>query len=147
MKYCDIESIWTVDLDALSKADCGRVYFERAKQIIEEVLADPKARTMAINGNRIRRKYLVLRIGCGPAVTTQNPKIVELLAATDAQLSLELGCDSPTWRTLECQSHEVTELKATIAVLRRRLHSTTAEGVALRRLLRRRRTPVLSYSA
>ena len=41
MRFADVVNIWTDDLSVLSNADRGRVYFERAKQVVREALADP----------------------------------------------------------------------------------------------------------
>lgn len=89
MKFADIENIWTADLSALPNADRGRVYFERAKQVVGDALADPAERERAVEGTRFRRAYLVERIGCRPAVATQNPKVRELLADADRRLERE----------------------------------------------------------
>ena len=83
MRFDEIENIWTMDLSELSNADRGRVYFERAKQVVREALSDPAKRLQAVDGRRFRRSYLVEKIGCQPAVTTQNPKIKRLLVETD----------------------------------------------------------------
>jgi len=91
MRFADVDNIWTDDLSVLSNADRGRVYFERAKQVIRETLADPVKREQAVQGQRFRRAYLVERIGCRPAVTTQNPKIRALLVDTDRHLKQEKG--------------------------------------------------------
>ena len=90
MRFDEIENIWTMDLSELSNADRGRVYFERAKQVVREALSDPAKRLQAVDGRRFRRSYLVEKIGCQPAVTTQNPKIKRLLVETDEQLASEL---------------------------------------------------------
>ena len=89
MRLAEIENIWTSDLSALSNVDRGRVYFERAKQVVDESLVDPVERERAVRGRRFRRAYLVERIGCRPAATTQNPKIRRLLADTDRRLEQE----------------------------------------------------------
>lgn len=89
MRFADIDNIWTVELSDLSNADRGRVYFERAKQIVAEALADPTKGEFAVSGKRFRRDYLVERIGSQPAVTTQNPKIKQLLAEADQRLGQE----------------------------------------------------------
>jgi|GEM_PF-1034173 len=99
MRFADVENIWTVDLSALSNADRGRVYFERAKQVIREALADPVERERAVQGQRFRRAYLVERIGCRPAVTTQNPKIRALLIDTDRHLEQERGSEEGAERS------------------------------------------------
>lgn len=91
MRFADIDNIWRVDLSALSKADRGLVFFERAKQVVGEVLADPASQRKAIKGKRFLRSYLVEKIGCQPAVTSQNPKIRQLLVDTDQRLAQEEG--------------------------------------------------------
>ncbi len=92
MRFADIENIWRVDLCDLSNADRGRVFFERAKQVIDEVLIDPVEQARAIKDKRFLRSYLVEKIGCQSAVTSQNPKIRQLLIQTDQHLELEDGC-------------------------------------------------------
>lgn len=89
MKFTSIENIWTVDVSLLSNADRGRVYFERAKQIVAQALTDPSERKVAVVRARFRRTYLAAKIGAQSAVTTQNPKIRQLLGEVDALLSME----------------------------------------------------------
>lgn len=137
MKFADIENIWTVDVATLSNADRGRVYFERAKQVVAEALADPAKRKNAVDGKRFRRDYLVEKIGSQPAVTTQNPKIKGLLSDTDRRLGVEAErLATAVRRTPGSQSAEVTELRGTIDMLRRRVEVQAAEIVDLRRKLR-----------
>lgn len=137
MKFTDIENIWTVEVAALSNADRGRVYFERAKQVVADALADPAKRENAVDGKRFRRDYLVERIGSQPAVTTQNPKIKDLLKDTDRRLGEEAErLAVAVRRTPGSQSSEVTELRGTIDMLRRRVEVQAAEIIDLRRKLR-----------
>lgn len=86
MKFADIENIWTVDITCLSNADRGRVYFERAKQVVDVALSDSAEFDRARKGRRLRRTYLIEQINCQPGVTTQNPKIKALLFETDARI-------------------------------------------------------------
>lgn len=88
MRFADIANIWTVDVRLLSNADRGRVYFERAKQVISEAFDDPAKLAKAVNGTSFRRTYLTEKIGCQPAVAQQNPKVRSLLADTDRKLKL-----------------------------------------------------------
>ncbi len=89
MKLSDIGNIWSADLSLLSNADRGRVYFERAKQVVKSALSNPKERRLAIVGNRFRRDYLAQKIGCAYSATSQNPRIRSLLIDTDAALMEE----------------------------------------------------------
>lgn len=136
MRFADLESIWVDDLSQLSNADKGRVYFERAKQVVGEALADPKKRALAVTGKRFARTYLIERIGCQPAVPQQNTKIRMLLRATDAVLAREASAVSSTHRLPRSESAEVTELRATIDALRRRVEIIDTENAELRRKLR-----------
>jgi len=86
MKFHAIDNIWTVDLSLLPNADRGRVYFERAKQVITITLLDPIERQKAVHRGRFRRSYLIAQIGAQPAVVTQNPQIKELLTLVDRML-------------------------------------------------------------
>lgn len=99
MKFGDLDNIWTSALGDLSNADKGRIYFERAKQVVAEALADPKKRAKAFSGKRFRRTYLVKHIACQPAVPWQNPKIRALLADIDAAITRQSTagseCSSP----------------------------------------------------
>lgn len=87
MKFRDIANIWSEDLRALSNADRGKVYYERAKQVVSESLTDSTKRAKAVYGHRLRRRYLIEEIGCSASAVTQNPKIRLLIAQTDKQLS------------------------------------------------------------
>jgi hypothetical protein len=136
MRFADLESIWASDLSSLSNADKGRVYFERAKQVVTEALADPKKRAQAVSGKRFLRTYLIEKIGCQPAVPQQNTKIRSLLADTDAALGREATSASSNRPMPGSQTPEVTELRATIDALRRRVEVINTENVELRRKLR-----------
>lgn len=136
MRFADLENIWTDDLSALSNADKGRVYFERAKQVVQEALIDPKKRVRAVSGKRFVRTYLIEKIGCQPAVPQQNTGIRLLLADTDAALGREAAASTSTRRLPGGQSAEVTELQGTITALRRRVEIIDTENAELRRKLR-----------
>lgn len=86
MKFADIENIWSTDLKQLSNADRGRLYFERAKQVVDVSLSDPTKFDRATRGRRFRRSYLIEEVGCQPAVTTQNPRIKALLNEADTRI-------------------------------------------------------------
>jgi len=140
MRFADIENIWTVDLTSLSNVERGRVYFERAKQVVGEALADPVKRDRAVRGGRFRRAYLVEQIGCQPAVTTQNPKVRRLLADTDRQLArLRTEGTSVEQHASEGRSTDVIELQTTVETLLQRVEAQAAEIVSLRYELRRER--------
>lgn len=147
MRFDQINNIWTVDLSALSNADRGRVYFERAKQVVREALSNPAERLQAVEGRRFRRSYLVDQIGCQPAVTTQNPKIKRLLVETDEQLASEMEQARGRGRpTPGAQSSEVAELRSTIDKLQRLLDVQAAEITDLRRQLREAGWPELELA-
>lgn len=136
MRFEDIENIWTVNLSTLSNAHRGRVFFERAKQVVSEALECPELRALAVDGRRFRRDYLVTKIGSQPAVTTQNPKIKQLLADTDRRL----GGDSKTKETHArpvpgAQVGKEHDLQTTIDALRRKVEIQAAEISDLRRKL------------
>ena len=86
MRFTDIDNIWAVDVEALSNADRCRLYFERAKQVVANATSDPAERRRAVKDRRFQRAYLIEKIGCGPAVMVQNPRIKKLLADTDLLL-------------------------------------------------------------
>lgn len=134
MKFADIVNIWTVDLDLLSNADRGRVFFERAKQIVTTALSNADERERAITGNRVRRVYLVEKIGCKPSVPTQNPRIKHLLAETDRALEREASVGKSTMRSKGLTAREAAKLIATIEALRRQIHEQRLEIAKLRRL-------------
>lgn len=147
MRFDEVANIWTVDLSALSNADRGRVYFERAKQVVREALSDPAERLQAVEGRRFRRSYLVDKIGCQPAVTTQNPKIKRLLVETDERLASELAQAEGRGRpTPGAQSAEVAELRSAIDKLQRRVDVQAAEIADLRRQLREAGWPELELA-
>jgi integrase len=134
MIFADIENIWTVDLATLSNADRGRVYFERAKQVVADVLIDSRERGVAIRNARFSRSYLVGKIGCQPAVTTQNPKIKQLLSRTDKRLMEE--ADRPGTaaerRIQGSSSSGMAKLRATIDTLCRRVEVQASSDVEVR---------------
>lgn len=136
MRFEDIDNIWDVDFGKLSRADHGKVFFERSKQIIAEVLADKGLQKQAVRGSKFSRSYLTSRIGSGPAVTTQNPNIKELLRDADHALSGADKANQSEQVVPGQQSSEVIELKATIDALRRRLTLREAENADLRAKLK-----------
>lgn len=91
MRFRDVENIWDVHLEQLSKRDIGKIYVQRAAQVIAKSLKDPKLRGQAVYKNRFRRDYLVKEIGCGSAATAQNPALRTLLDQTDAKLASKIG--------------------------------------------------------
>lgn len=90
MKYSSLENIWTVDVSVLPNADRGRVYYERAKIIINDTFSDPVELEKARIGKRFSRTYLVNKIGCQRGVVTQNPNIRRMLIEVDKRVSLLL---------------------------------------------------------
>ncbi|MDR6661330.1 hypothetical protein J2W51_003916 [Tardiphaga robiniae] len=139
MRYAEIDNLWTVELSTLSNADRGRVFFERAKQVIEETLLDDKLRSVAVAGGRFRRNYLASKIESGRAAMNQNPRIKGLLAAIDGQLSIEsdaVGVQEFD-ETLD-QGQSYAELTLMVQELRGELIRKTTEASELKRLLRRR---------
>lgn len=143
MRYDEIENIWTVDLRALSNADRGKVFFERAKQIVGKSLASPSTHAEAFRHGRYSRSYLVERIGAQPAVTTQNPGIKDLLRKADERLSGGLTAavrdDSrvPSVRpTPGARSAREAELQSVVDDLRRVNEVQAAELDDLRRIVR-----------
>lgn len=99
MKFEEVDNIWVVDVEALSNSDRGRLYFERAKQVVATATSDPNERRRAVKRGRLKRAYLVEKIGCGSAVMAQNPKIRKLLADTDLLL-----CEADS--RLRCREHD-----------------------------------------
>lgn len=89
MKFRSIVNIWTVDVSLLSNSDLARVYFERAKQVVAWALTDSAERQIAVVRSRLLRAYVAKKIGAQYAVTTQNPKIRQLLAQADALIIAE----------------------------------------------------------
>ncbi len=136
MKFADIENVWSVDVKLLSNADRGRVYYERAKQVIGEALTDPKERSTAVAGRRFSRAYLVRNIGCAASVATQNPKIKALLADADGQLAAQAsGLGSVAISKPHEQVAELSKLQAAAAVLQRRVDQQAKVIAELRRKL------------
>ncbi|NUU41856.1 hypothetical protein [Tardiphaga robiniae] len=137
MRYREIENIWTVDVSALSNADRGRVFYERAKQIAEEALTDPTARSVAVVGSRLRRKYLASKIGSGTSVMNQNPRIKRLLASIDEDLLSEAQRGGPEDDGVNSgEDFKVSELVGRLRDLREKLRLKTAEVSKLRRQVR-----------
>lgn len=136
MKFADIENVWSVDVKLLSNADRGRVYYERAKQVIGEALTDPRERPAAVEGRRFSRAYLVKKIGCTASVPTQNPKIKALLVDTDGQVAAQasgLGIGG-ILKPYE-QVTELSKLRAAAAALQRRVDEQAKLIAELRRKL------------
>ena len=138
MKYEDIENIWSTKLDGLSRADRGRIYFERAKQVVARALADPVSHPQSVRGGRFNRTYLIGEIHAGPAVAVQNPKIRDLLEQADKQLGrLAFHSQALARRPMPGGGSGQTEdLQAIIDELRRTNEIQAAENTDLKRKLR-----------
>ena len=137
MKFADIENVWSVDVKQLSNADRGRVYYERAKQVVSQALTDPKERSSAVEGRRFRRAYLVEKIGCAASVPTQNPKIKTLLTDADRHVVAQLGSSGSERRSAPNERMaELNRLQAVVAALQRRVQEQAELIVELRRKLR-----------
>ena len=137
MKFADIENVWSVDVKLLSNADRGRVYYERAKQVVGEGLSDPKERSSAVEGRRFRRTYLIEKIGCAASVPAQNPKIKALLADADRRVVAQLG--SPGFGSRSARDERMAELnrlRVVAAALQRRVEEQEELIDELRRKLR-----------
>lgn len=138
MRFKDIENVWTVDLRLLSNADRGRVYYERAKQVIGDALASPGEFVGAVEGKRFRRAYLIEKLGCAASVTTQNPKIKALLVDADRLIADKASMSSSTTGT-KPRKHltELKELRSLAAALQRRVDEQAALITKLQRAIRR----------
>lgn len=137
MKYDEIDNIWTADLDALSRADRGRIYFDRAKQVVKKALDDPSGHAEAFRAGRLNRTYVTDEIGAGPAVATQNPRIRDLLAAADGQVARMSPVKKDRSRPSPGGgSGQDDDLQAIVDELRRVNEIQAAEIVDLRRKLR-----------
>lgn len=86
MRFSEVANIWSVNLNELSNADIGLVYYERAKQVIFEALCDPSPKAPLEQAVRFPRWYLSAQIGCCASVLTQNRRIRSLLIEVDDQL-------------------------------------------------------------
>lgn len=76
-----------MDVEALSNSDRGRLYFERAKQVVATATSDPNERRRAVKRGRLKRAYLVEEDWLwfsGDGV--KNPKIRKLFVDTDLLL-------------------------------------------------------------
>lgn len=135
MKLADIDNIWSADLSLLSNADRGRVYYERAKQVVQSALSDWKERRIAIAGKRFRRDYLAQKIGCAASATTQNPGIRSLLIDTDAML-LEEHAKSTAFVSVK-SIYEIRDFNE-LRDLALELHRKTIQQAELIALLRKR---------
>lgn len=91
MRFEQIQNIWDVDPKMLSNIDRGRLFVERAKSIVNDVLADPSKSPLAIQGNRFRRSYLVRAIGCRPGFLAESVGLRELVHWADVQLAEKSG--------------------------------------------------------
>ena len=87
MRFSDLENIWSVRLNLLSNADRGKVFFERAKQVVTTVIHSPVDLRKAFDGKHLRRQYLIARIGCSESAITQNPRIRALLSEVEVRLA------------------------------------------------------------
>lgn len=86
MSFENIENIWEIDMNSLSKFERGRIYYERAKIVVEEAFSTSESLANAVRNKKFRRDYLANRIGSTPAITSQNLKIKRLLAEADCRI-------------------------------------------------------------
>jgi hypothetical protein len=130
------QNIFEVDVSGLSNPEKAAIYFERAKLVIEHALNDPDERQLAFRGKKFSRAYLCNKVGCGPAVTTQNPRIADLLSNTDRLLAGASETASQTRRLPGQQTAEEKALREQLNDANRQLQVATAEIADLRRKLR-----------
>lgn len=135
MKFSDVNNIWCCDLPSLSKRDQALVFFERAKVVIDEALADPERRARATGGGRFSRTYLISEIGCGAAAPTQNPRIRQLLKDTDDALRGRTSHHLPK-RIPGLEDDQVRELKSALNAARQKIEVQAAEIDVMRSRLR-----------
>jgi hypothetical protein len=119
MKFAEINSIWTADLDLLSNADKGRVYYERAKQIVEESRRDG---TIELVGEKVSRTWLAARVGCGSAALSQNPRIKALLQDEDKKDALikKSAAHEPKSHLLVADEVRIKQLEERVQQLEKR---------------------------
>lgn len=91
MRLADIENIWTVDLRAIPNIQVGRVYLERTKHVIGEMLSDPASANGAIVNGRFIRSAVAARVGCRAAAISRNPRIRRVIQDAERALSRSEG--------------------------------------------------------
>ena len=92
MKFADIENIWTVDLRAIPNVEIGRVYVERTKRVVADILSNPVTSPGAIINGRIVRSVVAAKVGCRPAAISRNPRIRQVIQ--DAERTMSRANDS-----------------------------------------------------
>lgn len=135
MKYSEIENIWSIDLGCISNADRGRIYYERAKQVVQEALSDPKERLLAIEGDRFRRDYLVGKVGCAYSATSQNPRIRALLNKIDGHLLDEK--DKSEMAPISKSIEDITDISELRSITRELKHQIERQSKLIATLRKR----------
>lgn len=138
MKLQDLgdQDIFEIDLEALSPPDKAKVYFERAKIVVEHALRDPRERRLAVRGEKFSRTYLCSKVGCGSAVTTQNPAVKNLLRTTDQLLTTEAGRGNQARPSPGARTEDEKLLRQQLDAALRQLELANAENADLRRKLK-----------
>lgn len=130
------EDIFEIDASRLSNPEKATLYFERAKIVVDHALRHPDERRHAVRGVKFNRNYLCSKVGCGAAVTTQNPRIVKLLEDTDRRLSQEAGQHESSRRLPGQQTADEKVLREQLNAANRQVELAVAEIADLRRKLR-----------
>lgn len=130
------ENIFNIDVEPLSPPNKAKVYFERAKIVVEHALRDPVERRLAVRGVKFSRAYLCSKVGCGSAVTTQNPEVKRLLRQTDHQLAQEAGVQTHDRPSPGGRTEEEKALRQQLNATLRQLELANVENADLRRKLK-----------
>lgn len=91
MKFADIENIWTVDLRTIPNVEIGRVYVERAKRVVADILSNPASVRGAVINGRIVRSVVAARVGCRAAAISRNPCIRQVIKDAERTMSRSGG--------------------------------------------------------
>lgn len=133
MRFADIENIWDVDLNTLPNILVGRIYLERVKQVVADLLSKPQSIPGTVVRGRIVRSAVAARIGCRPAAISRNPLIRAVIEDAERKLaqSQDVGSAIGGQMTLRMR---VAYLEQAIAELRR-VSADQASQIAALQLL------------
>lgn len=129
-------NIFKIDVEPMSPPNKAKVYFERAKIVVDHALRDPAERRRAVRGVKFSRAYLCSKVGCGSAVTTQNPAIRNLLRETDRQLADEAGVETENRPSPGERTEDEKALRQQLNAALRQLELANIENADLRRKLK-----------
>jgi hypothetical protein len=118
MKFASIENIWTIDLRTIPNIEIGRVYVERTKRVVADILSNPASIPGAVINGRIVRSVVAARVGCRAAAISRNLCIRQIIKDAERTMSRSSAAGEadvqklPLRMRVACLERQILELRS-----------------------------------